>query len=939
MKRVVLFLLIAMPAAIYGQYYDAGNEPASVKWYTIDAEKYRLIFPEEFTQQAQQLAGFLDSLDLYIDSADQFSWKKIPILFHSGKTVSNGFVGWAPSRMEIFTVPPMDNYAERWLEQLGIHEGTHVYQFSRSHQGMTKVLGAMFGQHIPAALMGIYLPFWFIEGEAVYNETRYSKTGRGRMPEFEAATRSRIAGGMHWSYDKAYLGSYREDVPDHYALGYQLYAWGANRYGTEMWDSVTNYVARNPWNPMAFARGLKKYTGLNKTKFYNAAVEYFDSAWALVEMDTLTQKFYVEHPEAFKDWRWYRYPKPVNDSLLLAEVTTKDDTRKIVLIDWKNRKKEKTICRTGYHFDEGFDYHKGLICYSEYIPHPRFEAVEYGDVFICDIGTKRRFRISFHDRLFSPVFVHTDLEEVRIAAIRYHESHRHSVVVFDGHGNELKEWELPNGSFASNLSWWASAQRVLFIETGAEGKRIATLDPENGTIRGVTPWSYANVSHPVAVGDTIWFSGGFGEVANIYAFANSSLYAVTNSHFGAFYPAPATNGSIFFSEQLTKGVDIALIPARNTELRKVRFSDEAGNLVTSSQFPVYREKIDLSSLCDTCYSVERYRRFKNLFRFHSWAPAAIFPDQAEAKLGVSLFSHNTLSTSILSAGYTYDPGTRDHKLFADYTYKGFWPQIDFRYEFAKPWFEDPEIPEVGTFRWNEHFASLRLSVPLDYSKGNYFNFFRPSMSLAYLSRLPDATTHERFITGDLTYLSLGLYGHHLRKRADRNIYPKWGQVMELHALNTLGGTFNAGKAWSAVLVTYWPGLLKNHGFRIYAGYQEKQGRDFGFNQLITSPRGYTSGLLYNGFVVRANYQFPLLCPDLAIGPLAYIKRIRVKLFRDYMEGDGKENKILYRSYGLETIADMHLLRHFAPIEMGVGYAKRDDGENHFWLVFNIDFVI
>ncbi|MDA9555729.1 hypothetical protein N9R54_05780, partial [Pelobium sp.] len=86
---------------------------------------------------------------------------------------------------------------------------------------------------------------------------------------------------------------------------------------------------------------------------------------------------------------------------------------------------------------------------------------------------------------------------------------------------------------------------------------------------------------------------------------------------------------------------------------------------------------------------------------------------------------------------------------------------------------------------------------------------------------------------------------------------------------------------------------------------------YAFNNDITRASGYANltpvQKLYNTLLL--DYRFPILYPDLELGPLAYIKRIRGGFFTDF-ENIGKGNGL--RSYGAELRADMNLLRFYLP---------------------------
>jgi hypothetical protein len=92
---------------------------------------------------------------------------------------------------------------------------------------------------------------------------------------------------------------------------------------------------------------------------------------------------------------------------------------------------------------------------------------------------------------------------------------------------------------------------------------------------------------------------------------------------------------------------------------------------------------------------------------------------------------------------------------------------------------------------------------------------------------------------------------------------------------------------------------------------------------ISFPRGYTSNLSKEMGMVSLNYAFTAGYPDWAAGPLCYVKRINMNLFYDHAFGSavskpGSMNVNGYiRSFGLETWAEMHVIRFILPISAGI----------------------
>ena len=96
-------------------------------------------------------------------------------------------------------------------------------------------------------------------------------------------------------------------------------------------------------------------------------------------------------------------------------------------------------------------------------------------------------------------------------------------------------------------------------------------------------------------------------------------------------------------------------------------------------------------------------------------------------------------------------------------------------------------------------------------------------------------------------------------------------------------------------------------------------------------------------------------PDLNIGSLLYLKRIRTGLFYDYAEGPGNSmyknsseglsplytssDRKVFSSFGIELTGDFHVLRIPYTISGGVQAAWKSASEPPvFGLLFNIDLL-
>jgi len=266
---LLIFLLVFFSANLKSQYFLSGQDPGSTKWKQIKTKDFQVIFPENYSDWAQYYINALSIAGPVINKDYNSKIRRISVILHNQTTTANAYAAIAPLRLDFFEMPPQDIYPQIWQDQLVLHEYRHTIQQYKLKQGLTKGLYYVFGEQGVAFIMGLYLPFWFIEGDAVYSETIYSNSGRGRVPDFIYPLKAQVLDKKIYKYDKASFGSYRDFVPDHYTLGYQLTARGIESFGTEMWNWTMNRVARRPYYIVPFTTAIKKQTGKYKVQFYN----------------------------------------------------------------------------------------------------------------------------------------------------------------------------------------------------------------------------------------------------------------------------------------------------------------------------------------------------------------------------------------------------------------------------------------------------------------------------------------------------------------------------------------------------------------------------------------------------------------------------------------------------------------------------------------------
>jgi hypothetical protein len=81
-----------------------------------------------------------------------------------------------------------------------------------------------------------------------------------------------------YSWMKLRSGSLRDYTPDYYELGYQLVAYGYEKYGEDFWRQVTADAVRFKSVFYSFNKAIKRYSGESYPQFRENALQYLKNA-------------------------------------------------------------------------------------------------------------------------------------------------------------------------------------------------------------------------------------------------------------------------------------------------------------------------------------------------------------------------------------------------------------------------------------------------------------------------------------------------------------------------------------------------------------------------------------------------------------------------------------------------------------------------------------
>lgn len=937
----LLFLSLSLlpPSLLFGQYYNLGQDPATLKWRQINTRHFRIVYPEEFESKAQKMMPAADFMYLIGTNSLGFKPAKIPVILHTYNITSNAVTGWAPKRVEMYTNTPQDSYAQNWLDQLMLHEYRHVIQIDRTNQGFTKALSWLLGEQAATGINGLFVPSWYMEGDAVCSETAFSKSGRGRIPNFEMPLRAQVTKLGANSYDRAAFGSFKKFVPDRYTLGYTLVANVRRKYGYQTWISALDKVARQPYILTPFNRALKESTGFTKEKLYKISMTEMDSMWRNQDEAT-TKTSFSQLTHAFMDqYENYIFPHYLNDSIILSIYSNLDDIARFVIVDRKGQR--KVVTTPGYFSSENFSVTQFLpagknisyqivdpdcvIAWTETVNDYRWQQRNYSVIRIYNSNSHKIKSLTSKSRYFAPAF---SPDGNLLAAISSDATDRYSIVIIDvDSGTEKTILHASDSNVYMTPAWSEDGSKVVYTQLDRNGKSLHVFDLSNNTDTILLPSTFTEISNPRFAKEFVLFNGAYSGIENIYSvhLKSKEIYQVTSAEFGASNAELSPDcQKIVYSNYLASGYGLAeadFNPVLWKPLNEV--TDPSPSLY---KYLVKEEGVIYESGKNNQiqYKSEPYKKAAHIFNFHSWAPAYINYMAGENGAGISFMSQNELSTATTIIGYKFNMAENSGKVTADFSWKAWYPLIDLNASYGgRTAITQSDVPVKYTF--NETIISGGITLPMIFTGGKYYKGFNLQLHTSFNGISNNTSTDSTKLTGTFNSLDYSMYAYRYIKQSPKDMYPKWGQAVTFSFRHSPMGNNNIGSILSGGVHLYLPGLFKHHGFRFDLSTQTKYPGQYTYGNQIVLPRGY---LFVNENVlscVAVNYKFPIAYPDLSIGPLAYIKRIKANLFFDSGTGVTKGMKNIYQSTGIEMYSDLHFLRFVFPIELGFrfGYFTRD----------------
>ena len=890
-----IFLLIINSA--FSQNF--GGNPATIKWKQIQNETARVIFPAGLDSQAQRVLQVNTMLNKKTLPTIGTKARKWNIVLQNKTTISNAYVRLAPVMSEYYLMPEQDNFSNgslRWDDNLAIHENRHMQQFSNFNKGFTKVFSAILGQEGQLLANGITIPDYFFEGDAVYQETLVSEQGRGRLPSFYNGIKSLWLENKNYSWMKLRSGSLKDFTPGHYEVGYMLTAYGYEKYGDDFWRKVTDDAVRFKGVFYAFPNAIKRHSGVSYKQFREDALAYFKEKTLPAIVVDKQENFIT--PTEKNNVVSYRFPAVVGEDTLLV---TKSSYKEINSFCYIINGKEEKLRVKDYVLDDYFSYRNGKVLYSAYRSDRLRSNRDFSDIRILDIHSNEQRNLTTKKKYFSP-----DINEsgTKVIAVSVNEDGSNALHLLDANsGAVLLSVPNPNNYFFTQTKFLSDDEVVSAIRNPEGQMALAKINIPTGQVETLTTFSYDVVGYPFIKNDTIYYNkmqgGGTVPADRIFAYdlASKKNFQLTDNVNGSYQPVITADGKLISSSFTANGYRLQEVN-KAALLWKPVTEDQKGQAKLFTDHSL-AETLSDPALNATVAKVTNYRKTTNLFNFHS-----LRPSYDASEYAITAYGDNVLSSLRSELTYTYNRNDKSNGIAYSAIYSGAFPFFRAGAEYINNRRIDTAVGQGINF--NTARVNIGAYVPLRFIGGRNFK------SLVFgggynLEQIPYLGIGKNILENDaFKYANAFLSFANRSRQARQNINPRWAQSISLNYRKAFN-YFESGKFLTNSSF-YFPGLFRNHSVELNGSFQKRDTVPDLFSNNFNYARGYQSLNTRRMYKLGANYHFPLLYPDLGLGNIFFLQRIRANAFFDYNVSrarlrSGGLTDIINRSVGGELFFD------------------------------------
>lgn len=932
-KTLLAICLLLATLPLKAQFYLNGDDPARTRWYTLETPHYQLIYPIGVDSLARTYARQLEQFRVPMGRSigitpGEGQRRKLPVVLHAYNPYSNGSVGWAPSRMDLYTLP--DAYGPDpvpWSIQLTSHEPRHQAQFQSAGKGWFKLFNILGGEAWNPVAWQVYFGWALGEGDAVVAETGLWNGGtRARTADFLNYYRVALDQDEYRNWFRWRYGSYKHETPDHYAVGYLTVAGARYLTGNPLIIRQTQETGRKkPWLLSGSFRDAlrKKSQGKRFDERFRQILDTVNVHWQadadrrapFLEMEQIT-------PSASFPMN-YSTPQVCPDGTIFALREGHLQPAEMVAI--RDGRIRHIIYINSTRAPLYYEPKKNRIYWTETRQDARWKMSGSSVVSYYDLSTGKARDLATGHYYYNAQ--PSDDGNLLVTAEYLPEGTNYVVLLSTEDGQPVRRTRVPDGIQAVEFGWLGETVYIQGIAT--EGYGIYRITPEGAWEEVLAP-SVQKISNLAGNGNYLeWVSDRTG-VNELYRYEPDSgrLLQMTNTRYGT--TDPVSDGQYLYTvSQTLEGAQLFRTPLSALQPREVAFTDVHSYFLAdtlTAQERALGPGPDLSSAVPMS-TPKHYNKLTHPLRMHSWLPLYLNYDAVKegsmdltyktASIGLSGFFQNTLGTVSGMVGYSLhrSPDNRENwrnAFHAKVTYSGQYPvfeaSLDVGDRASRQYYVNQYIQPLITNQTLGVFLrkaplvdlSFRAYVPLTVRRfGVTYGLIpqvRYSFSNNWLATDPIQWEVPKRFIGLKTYyklidtgtnanvplqrLSASVRAYAVLSKASSNVYPRLGVGAELGVSVRPGLSHLFPANLYAYAYGYLPGIWSTQGLKI-TGMVQRQLRSgtpfFGEMAINTLPRGFqsdVSSVVAQGYPlqwkVTADYAIPIYVGDLSIPGVAYI---------------------------------------------------------------------
>ena len=928
MHRVLIIsiLLLVSGSNLFSQFPKSESAPFKVKWYKMQSPNFNVFFYKGMDSVANYTINYLENSQSKIKQNPDDKIRKTNIILHGENSISNAFVTSSPRRSEFYANAKPESshflHNNNWIDLLVNHEYRHLVQRELAYNNkFNKAVHFLFGQSLAGSLAKSTMPVWYWEGDAVDYETREGNFGRGKIPKFTLTSKMNKSFNSNLNYDKQILGSYKSKTPNVYESGYLMVKYLKDNYGLDTFNKIVNKANKQSYLPLPFYRALKKETGLNYKALYNISL----NEGLNYSFDSDVKAIHSRNSKIYSD---FKYPKELKDGRVVFIKQGMGSYKEIQLID-ENGKNNKLIIPGMIKDIERVPNSNNVIGWIEFDKDPRWDKRTYSVIKLFDINKKKIIKKS--KKNFYSSF---DISQSgrKIIALNNNIDGTQSLQEFDNEFNLKKSFDLRGGVYSSIK--FVSENNLIGIKTSRGIKTVFLLDLDKYSFDYIKETS-KNIGWPSLKEDWLVYSSdnkGLEEIF-FYNIKSGKDHIIPGNAIGRYYPSISQDGKfVYFSEMTKNGFDIKKLEINKGAFKQIDFIEMLPQKESS------RTKK---------YEAKKLNSIFHFLRPINWGIIDYgFDLKGMDYITLGLESKNLFGTVVFNGGYKIDTRDKKNKRFFGISLQSLYPIIDMSIEGSNDFYfqdlilNDREGNPVDTIynadiNFKAKDLSLGLRLPLSYTKGKYFtnlilkSDYTTTRYYDYYTKAL-ASSSGRFplnVERRRNYISGLAYYSRRFKKPKRAVYSPYEQTLLIETKKTINRSDYTGEYFRSDIYLAFPGLVKHHSLRTKFRYENQKHINFSFRRNVDFVHGYTNDFLFNNFKgLGIEYENPLIYPEINIGPIVYIQRVRLISFINYGHVIGDLNANNYRfeekplSLGLELKFDVNFFRQSSIFDLGIRYS-------------------